>query len=240
MQKAYFFSFIFGLCLLAVCTPVHSKRATRVEPAKFSLVGAIEEQATRDLYRLASEINKTIFKKIKRPEEPTKIQKSLDAFADSILKWRGSKLEKVGKVCAWCTIVLPICAGIIDAADIGKEKLKMVDHVAYAGYSLGLLAAQTYLLEKVGVSTKKDLTIKNVIDYAKKLIRTELVKQNDKKEALKKLQESREKLPHAKPEQLKEHIQQQDATIATLQEQLMQFSQKAERSQVAQPTRHML
>jgi|GEM_PF-3951978 len=240
MQKAYFFSFIFGLCLLTASCPVHTKSATLVEPAKFSLVGAIEEQATRDVYRLASEINKAIFKKIKRPEEPTKMQKTLDAFADSILKWRGSKLEKFGKACAWCTVVLPVCAGIIDAADIGKEKLKLVDHISYAGYSLGLLAVQTYLLEKVGVSTKKDLTIKNVIDYVKKRIRTEVVKQKNRREALQELQQKRELLPTAQPEQLREHIREQDAMIAALQGQLTQLSHNAERSQVAQPTRHLL
>ena len=237
MPKAYFFAFILSLSLFGSPCVLQARDAQPTKDADFSLIGAIEQQAARDLYRFANAVNKKIFKVIKTPEEPTKLQKAIDVYTDWFFKFKGSKFRCFLKGISWIPVFPVLLAGIFAVTDTGQEKLKMKDHLSYAGYSLGLLAVQTYLLEKAGINTKQDLTVQTVIDYVKNRIQQEVEKQHAKKSAIEKLQKSRD---HTTPEELAAQIQEQSATIALLKERLTKLSEQIEKTQPEQLPLHML
>lgn len=230
MQKASFLAFTLILSLVGPSTRLQSREAQPINPAGFSLINGIERQAINDVHRLVKAVNNNVFNAIKTPKEPSRLAQKLDAFADSIFKWRGSKLEKLGKICAWCTIVLPLSAGIIELSDIGKEKPKMADYLSYAGYSLALFAAQTYLLEKAGINSKKELTIQNGIDFIKNYIQNKISQQNAKKAAIEKLQQNRDSALATITEDAIFQLKEQAATIAQLKKQLLEITQHSNHS----------
>ena len=65
MPKAYFLAFILSLSLFGSPCVLQARDAQPARDADFSLIGAIEQQAARDLYRFANAVNKKIFKVIK-------------------------------------------------------------------------------------------------------------------------------------------------------------------------------
>jgi hypothetical protein len=143
-----------------------------------SITSSIEDQAAEDLYRFTQSINKQVNAKIsdfiKTPKVATTWQKRNQKYSNWFCKWEGSAGKKFAKCLSWIAPI-PLIPGIIGVAlapsEIAQAEPTLIEQASYAGFSLAALAAQTYVMDRVGFKKAKTITIGSVIELVKTLAR---------------------------------------------------------------------
>lgn len=216
---------------LAVVPTTHAARSNQDSQdiiMQFALTNSLENQAAKDLYRLATAVNRKLMDVVKTPEEPTATEKRLDKFSDFFLKWEGGFFKKTAKICSWPLTAFcgPVAALIIEATSTGRAELTMTDKMSYAAYSLGLLAVQTFLLECTGVDSQKPIRVANVITFMKDMIRQQNQKRLNKEQARKLMNAALAKIDRKTIEVDESHQDEKTDKIEELRSKLAQITQE--------------
>ena len=198
---------------------------------QFALTNSLEHQAAKELYRLATAVNKKLMDVVKTPEEPTTTEKRLDTFSDWFLKWEGNGATKTAKILSWPLTGLlgPVAALIIEATSKGRAELTITEKTSYAAYSLGLLAVQTFLLERTGIDSQKPIRVEDVITFMKDLIREQNKKRLNKEEARKLMNAALTRLGQKTIEGETSHHQEQPDELDEVRNKLEEINQEIDR-----------